>query len=53
MARRTAIVRRIEPFPTGWQMEEKKPIVGHGDVALSSLGKKDASTTNSHPMATA
>lgn len=30
MARRMAIVRRIEPFPTGWQMEEKKPIVGHG-----------------------
>ena len=33
-----------------WKIEREKGIFGHGGVALSWVGKKDASTTNFYPM---
>ena len=36
----------------GWEIEPEQAIVGHGGVALSLHGKKDASTTNFHPITT-
>ena len=36
----------------GWEIEPEQAIVGHGGVALSLHGKKDASTTNFHSITT-
>ena len=36
----------------GWQIERENGIFGHGGVALSLPGKKDALTTNFYPTTT-
>ena len=36
----------------GWKIERQQGIFGHGGVALSLAGKKDASTTNFYPITT-
>ena len=56
-----AAVRRDQPAietgshllaSDGWKIEREKGIFNHGGVALSLPGKKDASTTNFHPITT-